>query len=50
MLAETFSIYSDFHAQIFLDLLYIVIAPSVSTHKKRVVSVAVFFTFAITSI
>ena len=44
MLAETFSIYSALHTQIFLDCLYmyVVIGPSISTKKQSFVSVAVF--------
>jgi len=34
MLAETFFIYSSLHTQIFLDCLYVVIGPSISTNKQ----------------
>jgi len=34
MLAETVSIYSALHTQIFLDFLYVVIGPSITTKAK----------------
>jgi len=34
MLAETFLIYSALHTQIFLDFVYVVLGPSISTQTK----------------
>ena len=45
MLEETFWIHSALHTQIFLDFLYVIIGPSISTKKQFFVSVSVFPTF-----